>query len=91
MLQTSHEECCHISRLQAEPPESLFAPAPDNTRLEFIELHNQLAVNMESSQWQLAGRLVYQFPDGKIVAGRGVIADDPQAFEPVPSVRGSDR
>lgn len=63
--------------------EIMFNPAgPDDAQKEFIELHNQLAVDMDISEWRLAGGVEFEFADGTVVPGRGqiVIASDPQAL-----------
>ena len=54
----------------------------DNT-LEWIELYNQLAVDMDISDWRLQGGVQFDFPDGTIVPGRDylIIAADPAAFQ----------
>ena len=54
----------------------------DGTK-EYIELHNQLVVDMDISDWRLEGGVRYQFPDGTIVPGRGqlVVAVDPTSLK----------
>ena len=65
-----------FNEIMYNPPEE-----SDDGR-EWIELHNQLAVNMDISQWVLEGGVDYTFPDGTVVPGRGylVVAADPIAF-----------
>ncbi len=55
----------------------------DDETMEYIELHNQLAVDMDISDWRLEGGVRYQFPDGTIVPGRSqlVVAVDPAALK----------
>ncbi|MCA9185764.1 MAG: lamin tail domain-containing protein [Pirellulaceae bacterium] len=63
--------------------ELMYNPAGDtDDSLEWIELRNQLSVNMDISDWRLAGGVDYTFPDGTIVPGRGylVVAIDPAAL-----------
>ena len=57
------------------------AGATDDTH-EFIELHNQLAVDMDLSEWELDGAVDFTFPDGTIIPGRGylVVAADPDSL-----------
>jgi hypothetical protein len=52
--------------------------AGDNVALEFIELYNQLAVNVDMSNWRIAG-VDYNFPEGTVINARSylVIAKDP--------------
>lgn len=59
--------------------EIMFHPQGDETKLEWIELHNQQAVDMDLSGWSLAGGIGYNFPNGTIVAGgaRLVVAISP--------------
>ena len=53
------------------------------TSLEWIELQNQLAVDMDIADWRLTGGVDYTFPDGTIVPGRGhiVVAANPAALQ----------
>ncbi len=52
-------------------------------QLEWIELHNQLAVDMDISQWRIDGAVEFEFPAGTIVEGRDylVVASDPSFLE----------
>ncbi|MCH8046595.1 MAG: lamin tail domain-containing protein [Planctomycetes bacterium] len=64
--------------------EIMYNPLDDaNDELEWIELHNQLAVDMDVSEWRLEGGIEFDFPDGTIVRGRGylVVAANPAALE----------
>ncbi|HUT13223.1 MAG TPA: lamin tail domain-containing protein, partial [Thermoguttaceae bacterium] len=64
--------------------EIMYNPLGDaDDRLEWIELYNQLAVDMDISEWSLQGGVEYQFPDGTIVPGRSyvVVAVSPAALE----------
>ena len=60
--------------------ELMYHPPGNEETLEWIELYNQLAVDMDISHWRLAGAVDYQFSDGTILPGRGylVIAVNPQ-------------
>ena len=51
--------------------------------LEWVELYNQLAVDIDISEWSLRGGVDFDFPDGTIVPGRGyiVVAADPDALQ----------
>ena len=55
---------------------------PDEMR-EWIELHNQMTVDAELSNWRLAEGVEYRFPAGTILPGGGylVIAADPSAIQ----------
>ncbi len=63
----------------------------DNAGTEWIELYNQLVVDMDISDWSLEGGVDYTFPDGTIVPGRGhlVIAADPAKFEQQTGITGA--
>ncbi|MCH2129306.1 MAG: lamin tail domain-containing protein [Pirellulaceae bacterium] len=60
--------------------EVMYHPSGDEDSLEWIELHNQLSLDLDLTRWRLAGAVDYPFPDGTIIPGRGylVIAVDPQ-------------
>ncbi|MBN8458359.1 MAG: lamin tail domain-containing protein [Verrucomicrobia bacterium] len=55
---------------------------PVNSALEFVELHNQLSVNVDLSGWRFDGGIVYQFDEGTVIPARGylVVAKDPAAL-----------
>ncbi|MCH2131658.1 MAG: lamin tail domain-containing protein, partial [Pirellulaceae bacterium] len=64
--------------------EIMYNPAGPNDGLgEWIELYNQLRVDMDISEWQLRGAVDFDIPDGTVVPGNGhlVIAANPEAFE----------
>lgn len=60
-----------------------YHPANDDSSLEFIELHNQLAVDTDISNWRLDGDVRFNFPEGTTIPARGylVIAKDPAALQ----------
>ena len=55
----------------------------DDDTLEWVELFNQMAVDMDLSGWSLQGGIEYEFADGEEIPGRGylVIAIDPVALQ----------
>ena len=54
--------------------ELMYNPSDDEAETaEWIELYNQLAVDMDISEWELDGGVDYTFPDGTIVPGRGFL------------------
>jgi hypothetical protein len=61
--------------------EIMYHPANDGTP-EWIELHNQMSVDMDLSGWELEGGVNYKFPSGTIIPRRGylVISADPVAM-----------
>ena len=59
-----------------------YHPAERESSLEWVELHNQMAVRMDLSGWRLAGGITHVFPEGTVIPGGGflVIAADPAAL-----------
>ncbi|GDX83434.1 hypothetical protein LBMAG42_52450 [Deltaproteobacteria bacterium] len=56
--------------------------APTDANLDWIELHNPMALDMDLSGWSLEGGVTYAFPDATIVPAGGylVVAADPAAL-----------
>ena len=63
--------------------EIMYHPASREAELEWVELHNQMAVDMDLSGWTLSGGVAYRFPEGTVVDGGGfvVVAISPTALE----------
>ena len=63
--------------------EIMYHPAASEAQLEWFELHNQMAVDMDISDWFLSAGVFYRFPEGTIVPGGGylVVAISPGALE----------
>ena len=59
-----------------------YHPADREALLEWVELHNQMAVNMDLSGWSLAGGISYRFPEGTVLRGGAhlVVAADPESI-----------
>jgi hypothetical protein len=59
-----------------------YHPATSEATSEWIELHNQMAVDIDLSAWSIRGEVEYTFPEGTIILGQGylVIASDPPAL-----------
>ena len=59
--------------------ELMYHPVDDQTP-EWVELHNQNAVNMDLSGWSLAGGIDYTFPQGTVLPGGDylVVAANPE-------------
>src|SRR5437660_4837095 len=57
-------------------------PSTNEPTLEWLELHNQMAVNMDVSEWSVEGGVQFQFPEGTVVPGDGyiVVAVSPSAL-----------
>lgn len=62
--------------------EIMYHPATNEPALEWIEFHNQLAVDLDVSGWSVSGGIDYAFPNGSVIRGRGfaVLAIDPAAL-----------
>ncbi len=63
--------------------EIMYHPQTNEPALEWVELRNQLAVDLDISGWSIAGGIQYTFPAGSIVPGGGfaVVAISPGALE----------
>ncbi|MEE8452602.1 MAG: lamin tail domain-containing protein, partial [Thermoguttaceae bacterium] len=64
--------------------EIMYNPQGDtDDTLEWIELYNTLAVDVDISEWSIEGGIDYKFPDPTSIPGRGflVLAIDPAALE----------
>ena len=63
--------------------EIMYNPGGADEALEWIELHNQLAVDMDFSGWRLRDGINFDFPAGTTIPGDGylVMAANPAAVE----------
>jgi len=59
--------------------EIMYHPPVNEAAMEWVELHNQMAVNVDLSRWSLRGGVDFTFPEGTVIAGKGylVIAASP--------------
>jgi hypothetical protein len=59
-----------------------YHPATNEAANEWIELHNQMAIDIDLSAWSLTGAVEFKFAEGTIIRGGGylVIASDPAAL-----------
>ncbi len=53
--------------------EVMYHPATNEPALEWIELHNQNAVDVDLSGWRLTQGLDYIFPNGTVIKGTGYL------------------
>jgi hypothetical protein len=62
--------------------EIMYHPATNESSLEWVELRNQLAVDVDISEWTIRGGIQYRFASNTIVPGRGylVLAINPAAL-----------
>ena len=60
--------------------EIMYHPTGDGATLEWVELHNQLAIDVDVSRWAIRGGIDYEFPDGTFVPAGGylVVAASPE-------------
>lgn len=56
-----------------------YHPDTQEPQREYIELHNQMAVDVDLSRWEVTGGVNYTFPAGTVIPGRGylVVAANP--------------
>src|SRR5436190_8441417 len=62
--------------------EIMYHPATNEANLEWVELYNQMAVDMDISKWSLDGGIEYTFPEGTVINGGAylVVAISPSAL-----------
>ena len=62
--------------------EIMYNPVAADEGGEWIELHNQMGINMDISGWRLDGGVEFDFVEGTVIPGNEylVIAADPEAF-----------
>lgn len=65
--------------------EIMYHPLTNEPTMEWVELHNQMAVNVDLSGWSLAGGVEFTFAEGTAIPGRGylVVAIAPAELAPV--------
>ena len=63
--------------------EIMYHPATDEAGTEWIELYNQLAVDIDVSHWRISGDTDFTFPAGTRIGGRSfiVVARDPAQLQ----------
>ena len=62
--------------------EIMYNPPGTDESLEWVELHNQMAVNVDISGWRLDDAIEYTFPEGTVIEGGEylVVAANPDAL-----------
>ena len=70
--------------------ELLYNPAPGDTGGEWIEIHNQLSVDVDLSNWSLGGGIEYSFAPGTTIDSGDylVIAKDAAALQAATGITG---
>src|SRR5688572_7633920 len=69
---------CFVSTAWADSPvvfnEIMYHPITNESRMEWVEVQNQMAVDVDMSYWSLDGGIDYRFPEGTIIpAGRYLV------------------
>lgn len=79
--------CVHFPALARDSAvvfnEVHYHPENDEFQLEYVELYNQLAVDVDLSNWRIDGDIDFDFPEGTVL-GAGqylVVAKNPGALE----------
>ena len=70
--------------------EIMYHPAPNQSSQEWIELHNQMAVDVDLSGWSIRGGVTYVFPEGTFLSGGAylLIAESPAALQAAAGLTG---
>lgn len=65
--------------------EIMYHPLTNESELEWVELYNQLAVDVDVSNWVITNGIEYKFPEGTIISGGGyiVVAKSPQTIKTI--------
>jgi len=53
--------------------EIMYHPGQNQTSGEWIELHNQMAVDVDLSGWSIKDGITYTFPEGTFLPGGGYL------------------
>ena len=63
--------------------EVMYHPATNELQSEWVELHNQMAVDVDISGWSLQNGVQFTFPEGTVIAGGGylVVASSPDSLK----------
>ncbi len=63
--------------------EIMYHPAGDDPALEWIELYNQMSVDIDLSDWRIEGGIDFRFPADTILLANSylVVASDPAALQ----------
>ncbi len=70
--------------------EIMYHPGQNQTSGEWIELHNQMAVDVDISGWSIKDGVTYTFPEGTFLPGGGylLVAESPAALETETGITG---
>jgi Lamin Tail Domain/Putative Ig domain len=53
--------------------EIMYHPATNEPAMEWLELYNQMVVDMDISGWAITGGIDFNFPEGTVLKGRGYL------------------
>jgi hypothetical protein len=56
--------------------EVMYHPAANEAAFEWVELHNQMAVDVDLGGWSVRGGIDYFFPEGTVISGGGYLVVD---------------
>ena len=67
-----------------------YHPATNDTASEWLELHNQMAIDIDLSAWSLGGEVGFTFAEGTVIPAAGylVVAANPAAMQAATGSRG---
>jgi hypothetical protein len=62
--------------------EIMYHPLTNESQLEWVELQNQMAVDVDMSRWRLDGGIGFKFPEGTVIRAGGflLVAASPSAL-----------
>ena len=62
--------------------EIMYNPMGADDNLEWVELHNQMSVDVDLSNWSIKGGIEFAFPEGAMLPGGeyAIVASDPSLF-----------
>ncbi|HSA00357.1 MAG TPA: lamin tail domain-containing protein, partial [Candidatus Paceibacterota bacterium] len=66
--------------------EIMYHPGADGPAIEWIELHNQMAVAVDLTGWSITGGVNYSFPNGTTMAGGDYLVVSSTPFDQQPLV-----
>ena len=56
--------------------EIMYHPQTNEAQLEWVELYNQMAVDMDISGWYLTNAIGYKFAEGTVIPGGGYLREN---------------
>ena len=89
-LATERLECRQMLDGTVVFNEIMYNPLGDDSKTEWLELHNQMSVDIDLSGWRIAGGVDYDFPTGTVLESGDylVVAVDPMTTEQSNGIEG---